>query len=378
MLSASPEILLLYAGQGPDPRVLPPLSQSLQNAYTEVTGMKIAEVADLPDETAYRGEVAQPLHIVRTAGAYEQLNKVLEENGLHSLRNRAGLIREPASLSEYLAFCHVGSWDIHTSLEAARQRGKYSDEFVQQHPGSYGMLATFYTAVTSGSDPGGRPLLDRLKEIIASNDTSLSEHQVAKNVFVGSYASESLITLTGLKTELAKIHDELRKHRREIGSIALNRINGAYHSPIMEPIRERMEDFINTAPTADPDPSAGILYSPTTGRQVRSAGDIKQIASDLLVYPVDQLMVFAGIWKSLRATNITVLPAVEIGNSRDYPWGVQQGVQTACIRDYSLYHTPINSRDEQIKLETVTFDGTEENASSEIFTQFLNKHIKLR
>lgn len=376
-LEPSP-LILLYPGQGPDPRVLSPMSKSLQAAYTEVTGIQTKDVPDLTDEAAYSGEIAQPLHIIRTAAAYEQLNIALEQRGVEPISERPGLVREPASLSEYLAFSHVGAWDIHTSLEAARQRGKYSDELAARNNGTYGMMATFYTAVMRGTDPGERPLQATLRDILGSNGSELAQHEVISDVFIGSYASESLITLTGLISALEKVQSALRPYRRTISSKMLGRINGAYHSPFMRVVQEQMAEFIANTPTRDPDPDKGVLYSPTSGQQVRTAEDVQKNASDLLVLPVDQLLVFGGIWKSLHATNIATLPVIEVGNSRDYPWGTQQGVQTACIYDYALYHPLTNSQGQRVQLDTITFNGTGADAQSDSFLQFTRKHLGLR
>lgn len=65
-LAESPEIsnierLVMFPGQGPDPRSTGAIPVEYAKTYEEVSGIKLEDVPNLDDETAFSGTVAQPL-----------------------------------------------------------------------------------------------------------------------------------------------------------------------------------------------------------------------------------------------------------------------------------------------------------------------------
>lgn len=374
-LAESPEIsnierLVMFPGQGPDPRSTGAIPVEYAKTYEEVSGIKLEDVPNLDDETAFSGTVAQPLHVLRLASFEKLFNDHLAEINIDPEEYKGDSSFIPASLSEYLMNYICGAWDFQTALEVAKKRGELSDEIARKHPNEFAMLATFFRKVLSKDEEAeDQELSPVLATIIKDHSDDLEDV-----VYFGSHPSPSMITLSGRSKDMKTLEGILKEFSDyKIGSTSLDRINGAYHSPYMEGLRQEMAEFIaRNVVTNDPSPSIGIYYSPTSTHEVRTREDVIRNASDLLVRPVNQRPILHQIRARIaEISGNSRLMVLEFGNSRNHKWGRHQGVQTTCFRDYRIYYPFINRDGRKVDAETLAFDGSADLQESDQLEHFV-------
>ncbi len=376
--------IVLFPGQGPDPRIVHDVDDVASHAFEKCVGISLAQAKSLDSEDAYRGQIAQPLHIIRLYAMARSLDQLLTSQNKSPLFERPDNVIIPASLTEFLLNSLVKAWKLETSVDEAHKRGLFSDNFALANPGVFGMGATFLhdirknaglKTLVQGHEPPV-PIVERMRDILGPEDYD-NRHQLYSNVFIGSRPSPGMATLTGSKDEIQEIGNKLRVHKSLIGFTYLNRIDGVpYHSPQSQPIQDQMKQNPPTEKTGEPDLTCGIVISPTSRRPLLTSNDVKDNRLDLIVLPVNQLDILHSLRLAIScSSSIKRIVGLEIGNVADYPWGKQQGVQTAAIHDYSRFFRFTNKKGQYVPIFSLAYDGSPEARGSVATAEFINQFL---
>ena len=254
-----------------------------------------------PEEKLTLTENAQPAIFTVSFGLFKVLEKELEgreSDGWHHIFVGAG-----HSLGEYTAVSVAGAMSFEDTLHVVRARGKFMQEAVPEGEGSMVAVMTDYRNVEKeleGFDP--------------------------KFISISNINSETQTVVSGKKDVVDAFVKKLKDMK--IRAIPL-RVSAPFHSPLMEPAKERLSEVINEVEVKEftfPVLSAHTLEYYT-----------KENLKDTLLYGITAPVNFLGCVKKLREDGVSVF--VEVG-----PGKVLTGLVKRIFKDAQTF--TINSSDD--------------------------------
>lgn len=199
-----------YAGMGKDLAETLPECRMLADRADEVLDFRITDVCFKgPEEQLTRSNYAQPAIFLVSAMCYE----ALKSRGIPDSLAMAGL-----SLGEWSALYAAGVLSFENTLRVLQARGQYMQEACEQTRG--GMLSILGLS------------LEQVR--ILAEKTGLE---------VANINSPGQIVLSGLSERIVAA-ESVAKEMGAKRAIPLN-VAGAFHSSLMQPAAERLEQFLS-------------------------------------------------------------------------------------------------------------------------------------
>ncbi|MFZ1685010.1 MAG: ACP S-malonyltransferase [Candidatus Zixiibacteriota bacterium] len=261
-----------YVGMGKD---LYEHSAAVRQLYELASDLLRVDIADLsfngPAEELKRTMYTQPAILLHSLAVVQVIG-----NDLPSFEYAAG-----HSLGEYGALAVAGAMTPEDAVRAVVRRATLMEEACQKNPGTM-------AAVMGLSD-------EQLEKVCAEASATgvvvpANFNSNSQTVISGSLAG------VGKASELAKAAGAKRAILLEVG--------GAFHSPLMEPAREGLAEFMQTLPLNAP---RKPVIANVTAKPVTTSAEIKQ----LLVAQVTAPVRWAQTMAFLKDAGVTRV--VEIG-----------------------------------------------------------------
>jgi [acyl-carrier-protein] S-malonyltransferase len=261
-----------YVGMGKD---LYEHSAAVRQLYELASDLLRVDIADLsfngPAEELKRTMYTQPAILLHSLAVVQVIG-----NDLPSFEYAAG-----HSLGEYGALAVAGAMTPEDAVRAVVRRATLMEEACQKNPGTM-------AAVMGLSD-------EQLEKVCAEASATgvvvpANFNSNSQTVISGSLAG------VGKASELAKAAGAKRAILLEVG--------GAFHSPLMEPAREGLAEFMQTLPLNAP---RKPVIANVTAKPVTTSAEIKQ----LLVAQVTAPVKWAQTMAFLKDAGVTRV--VEIG-----------------------------------------------------------------
>ena len=234
----------------------------LFNRAEEVLGFDLKEVCfNGPNQVLIQTRYTQPAIFVHSC----ILNSILKEKGLKK-DFVAG-----HSLGEYSALVSSGALDFESALEAVKYRSQFMQEACDQNKGTM-------AAVMGMELEEVQQVLEKVEGATSANYNSPGQVAISGEVEAVQKAGEALLS-AGAKRVIPL------------------KVGGAYHSPLMEPARGKMEkvledlNFSRFSVPVIANVSAEAVTDGDTMRQMLS----RQITSAVLWYPSLRRMVELGV-----------------------------------------------------------------------------------
>lgn len=236
-------------------------ARELFNRAEEVLGFDLKKVCfNGPNQVLVQTRYTQPAIFVHSC----ILDSILREKGLKK-DFVAG-----HSLGEYSALVSSGALDFKSALEAVKYRSQFMQEACDQNKGTM-------AAVMGMELEQVQQVLEKVKGAAAANYNSPGQVAISGEVKAVQRASEALLD-AGAKRVIPL------------------KVGGAYHSPLMQPARDKMEKVLEKLNFSDfsvpviSNVSAEAVTDGDTMRQMLS----RQITSPVLWYPSLRRMVELG------------------------------------------------------------------------------------
>lgn len=264
-----------YVGMARDLYEAYPLAQELFAEAQEILGYDLAEVCfNGPEERLKQTAITQPAIFVHSA----IVGAVLTERGV------VPDMAAGHSLGEYSALVAAGAMTFAQALRVVKERGRLMQEA--------GTIAPGTMAAIIGLDES------TVAELCA-------EACKAGIVQPANYNCPGQIVVSGA-VPAVKQAMELARARGAKRAVELV-VSGAFHSPLMEHARSRMEDVLQAAEISD----ARIpVYANVTARPVQKAADIRKLLWEQLSRPV----LWQATIQNMIADGATVFYEVGPGN----------------------------------------------------------------
>lgn len=237
-----------YVGMGKSLCEKFPAAREVFEAANRLLGFDLAKVCfDGPIEELTRTDVSQPCILTCSIAALRAMGNL-------PCHAAAGL-----SLGEYTALVCAGAIDFEEALPLVRDRGRYMQEAALERPGTM--------ASVLGMDRS------KVEDIVA-------RAAAAGVVAVANLNAPGQIVVSG---EGAAV-DEVCRLAKEAGSKALKlNVAGAFHSPLMESGRAKLEKRLESVKIAAP---KCIVVSNVTGQPVSGPDEIRQLLARQVTSPV--------------------------------------------------------------------------------------------
>jgi len=324
------KLFVKIPGQGPKPTQLPGnIPNDISEPFEETTKTKISDIPNKTIEELHSDSLIGSLHALRILGFMAKFRQIYGD-----VLEDANTEWIPASVSQYVANVIFQSWTYENLFKVTHFRDQITQKLSQERSRPYGMLALYDLGILGADfERDNSTLIERFERIMnteLNNDT----HKIYKDgVYVASYPSPSTNTLAGPISRLQEIKAKL-DNTRALGATMVDVVNGAYHSPHMRVLVKEMREFIASLGTQDPNRNIGKYHSLTTTEENITSEQIDSDGAELLHLPVFQLQLLNKRFQELLVDPPEEIGVLEFGNSRDYKWGRQQGVQTTCFRDF--------------------------------------------
>lgn len=271
---------LLFSGQGAqkvgmgkDLYESSPTARALYDKADEILGWKLTELCfNGPEEALTETKVCQPALFVHGFV-------------VHALMQEAGLIEDASvamglSLGEVTSLAVAGVFDFETGLRVVAERGRLMQEACEQTDGSMASI------------------IGVERDVVAA---FCEEHDVQ----MANLNCPGQIVISGESEKIAAAVEEGVK--RGFRRVIPLKVAGAYHSRLMEPARQKFEDFLKTIEFSKP--NCRVLTN-TTGKEVEEPDMIRQALVNQVVSSV--------LWEDCmsRAAELGVENFVELGVGR--------------------------------------------------------------
>ena len=236
-----------YAGMA-DPWLAHGAGRSVLDECSEVLGYDIAALCR-DAEALSRTDVVQPALFACDVAAY----RVLESEGVHPV------VVAGHSLGEYAALVAAGVLDLEPTLKAVAERGAATHEAAQSHPGAMTALV--------GLGPEEAAEISR----IAGRGDVLA---------VANENSASQTVLSGTVAAVERV--EALARTRRVKAVRL-KVEGAFHSPLMQPALDRVRRAI--AGLEFREPRLAVIPN-ASGHPTTSPQEIRDLLGRQLLSPV--------------------------------------------------------------------------------------------
>jgi [acyl-carrier-protein] S-malonyltransferase len=247
-----------FVGMGWDLFDRSPAAGKIFEKADEVLGFELSEIIfNGPEERLTETDVSQPAILTMSIAAVEAAREAGWDGGAAA----AGL-----SLGEYSALVFAGVLSFEDGVRLVRKRGEFMTEAARQNPG--GMLSVI------GLDE------EALRGVV---EAASSEGVIC----MANLNCPGQIVLSGETGALEKAAP-LAEEAGAMKTVMLN-VAGAFHSPLMEPARERLAEVLDGVEIGAPD--VPVLFN-RTADFADDAGAIRRLLLEQLVSPVlwDQSM----------------------------------------------------------------------------------------
>jgi [acyl-carrier-protein] S-malonyltransferase len=255
------------------------------DAACEISGMDLRDI----DRNGDKGLLARTdICQISVAAASLAWLKLLEERELPA-RVEAG-----HSLGEYCAACAAGCMTPEETLELVWVRGRAMLECSRVHPGT--MLA-----LVGAEAEKVRRLLDDLGG--------------ERGVWLANHNGRSQIVVSGRKEGL----EAVASSAPGIGARVIPlRVSGPFHTPLMQPAREAVEDCLEKINIRPP---VSVLYSGFTGGEVEKPSEVVRCLAGGITSPVLWYDVQSGLARRGVDLQVEVGPGNVLSRlaSRDHP-----------------------------------------------------------
>lgn len=255
---------LLFPGQGAqfvgmtaDLCAASPEAARVMQQANDLLGFDLRKICyEGPAEELSRTDISQPAILAHSWAVYEALKAHSKGREIVTTASyMAGL-----SLGEYSALAAAGAMAWADALKLVRKRGQFMQEACDATPSTM--------ASVLGLDEG--PLGEACKQA--------SELGVC---VMANFNSPGQIVIAGTQEAVARA-SELAKAAGAKRCIPLD-VAGAFHSPLMEPARERLAREIESTDFADP---MIPVVANVTAKPITTAAEAKQLLIDQLTSPV--------------------------------------------------------------------------------------------
>jgi len=324
------KLIVMIPGQGPNPTQLPEsIPQEISDPFEEATKTRIVDIADKSIAELHSENLISSLHALRILGFIakfrQQYGDILENPNIEYI---------PASVSQYVANVLFRSWSPETLFKVTHFRDKETQKLANRRKLDYEMLALYNKGILRPDfERGTVTTLDLFQDIFGTSYDPAT-HKIHKDrVYVASYPSPSTNTLAGPTRQLEKIKSKL-DGSKVLGATPVEVVNGAYHSPHMRVLGKIMREYLLDLDTEDPNRHVGRYHSLTTTDENTTSEQIISDSEQLLYLPVFQQQLLKKLLGEILMDPPEEIGVLEFGNSRNYRWGKQQGVQTTCFRDF--------------------------------------------
>lgn len=239
-----------FVGMGRDLAEAFPACADLYARANEALGFDLRKICfEGPEEALTRSDYCQPAIFTTSAACLA----ALEQRG----KDRSPLALAGLSLGEWTALYAGGAIGFEDGLRALEARGRFMQEACEQNPG--GMLSVMGLS------------LESLEEI--GRETGMT---------VANINSEQQIVLSGPAASVPAA-ETLASERGARRTVAL-KVAGAFHSPLMQPARERLAETLATVPFRAPE--TPVLSNVLGGPHGRSGDEIREAMLRQVTEPV--------------------------------------------------------------------------------------------
>jgi [acyl-carrier-protein] S-malonyltransferase len=211
-----------FVGMGKDLADAHPAAAEVFKRADEVLGLELSRICfEGPDSELNRTDVSQPAILVHSWAVVEVLKTSARgQELLEGAKVAAGL-----SLGEYSALAATGALAWEDAVKLVRARGRYMQEACDARPGT-------------------------MASIVGLDDEKLAEAikpaQDKGVVVLANYNAPGQVAISG-EVEAVEEAMKLAKAAGAKLTVPLT-VAGAFHSPLMEPARERLAAEIETTP----------------------------------------------------------------------------------------------------------------------------------
>jgi [acyl-carrier-protein] S-malonyltransferase len=246
-----------YVGMGKDLCEAYPQAGSVFSRADELLGFELSKVCfEGPESELNRTDVSQPAILVHSWAVVE----VLRSSGNGRAVLERGAVAAGLSLGEYSALAAAGAMAWEDACKLVRARGRYMQAACDKQPGT-------------------------MASIVGLEDAALEkavEPARAKGIVVlANYNAPGQVAISG-DTEAVQEAMKLAKQAGAKLTVQLS-VAGAFHSPLMEPARERLAAEIET--TAFNAPRIGVIAN-VDATEYRDPGQLKGNLVQQLTAPV--------------------------------------------------------------------------------------------
>jgi [acyl-carrier-protein] S-malonyltransferase len=252
-----------YVGMAADLEYDFQLARELFEKAEEILGLNLREVCfNGPNEVLVQTQYTQPAIFVHSS----ILDSIMKQRGLSS-----DLVAGH-SLGEYSALVSSGALDFESTLRAVKYRSQFMQEACDRNRGTM--------AAVVGME------LEEVQELLGG---------VEGVVTSANYNSPGQVAISG-EVEAVRKAGELLAAAGAKRIIPL-KVGGAYHSPLMQPARERMETVLKDLKFRDFSTPviANVSAEPVTEGEAMRELLSAQITSPVLWYPSVRRMIGMGV-----------------------------------------------------------------------------------
>jgi len=216
----------------------------------ELLGYKISEIMfEGPAEVLTQTQHTQPAIFIHSAALFDSLNLVADMTAGHSL-------------GEYSALYAAGVLDFESALSLVSLRGRLMQKAGDIHPGTM--------AAIIGMD-------DNVVDEICLEATQI----IQKPVVPANYNCPGQLVISGDKDAVIKAVDLAKERGCRIAKMLP--VSGAFHSPLMKPALQPLEEKLNEISFSVPSCS---VYSNFTAKASKDPGELKENLLSQLINPV--------------------------------------------------------------------------------------------
>jgi [acyl-carrier-protein] S-malonyltransferase len=246
-----------YVGMGKDLCEAYPQAGAVFSRADELLGFELSKICfEGPETELNRTDVSQPAILVHSWAVVE----VLKSSGNGRAVLERGAVAAGLSLGEYSALAAAGAMAWEDACKLVRARGRYMQEACDKQPST-------------------------MASIVGLDDAALEkavEPARAKGIVVlANYNAPGQVAISG-DTEAVQEAMKLAKEAGAKLTVQLS-VAGAFHSPLMEPARERLAAEIET--TAFNAPRIGVIAN-VDATEHRDPGQLKGNLEQQLTAPV--------------------------------------------------------------------------------------------
>ena len=278
------EVVFLFPGQGAqtvgmgkDFYEASPAARRVYEEAADILDWDVSEVSfEGPADELNRTAISQPAILTTSLAIVE----AMREAGCPEVEQcaaAAGL-----SLGEYSALVMAGAMSFSDALELVRKRGQFMEEACQLNPGT--MVSVL-------------GLEDGIVEAICA------QVRETDMVVAANFNSPGQIVISGTREGVRKATDLAKEHGAK-RTVPLT-VSGAFHSPLMAPAAERLEDELNKT---DISPCRIKVIGNVTAEPVREPDEIRNALARQVSSPVRWSQSMTGLIENGASRFIEVGP----------------------------------------------------------------------